>query len=289
MSPPKTRRLNLSPVPAPTQFIRRDRNLSLSVPNFRNSSIICLSHTKRSIRPINRDRKSVEELERECDEDDGDDVPDDCFLDNVPISPRPHSQQSLCHSKSTSASPERPIRKKSKSFGNGTSAQPAEQGELRSPRSSEIQKDSTRNLTTGDDHSKTRAMSWSAAMFDLSQETKRLTQALEEYERTIYEPGSINYVPPEKPRVQSMFSELPPLRGTEMIIESLPISKEKEAVLSRTRPSWLPPKDPAEEKRHVKEYQRMIANFLEADRKNITIGRGHQSFDMIKWRAVHRT
>lgn len=37
--------------------------------------------------------------------------------------------------------------------------------------------------------------------------------------------------------------------------------------MSRTRPSWLPPKDPAEEKRHLKEYQRMMALSLEADRK----------------------
>jgi len=51
------------------------------------------------------------------------------------------------------------------------------------------------------------------------------------------------------------------------MIDPLPISKEKEAVLSRTRPSWLPPKNPAEEKRHLKEYQRMMALSLEAERK----------------------
>ncbi|POS82959.1 hypothetical protein EPUL_006783, partial [Erysiphe pulchra] len=284
MLPPNTRRLNVSPIPSPAQFIRRDRNLSPSAPNLRNSSIICLSHPKRSTWQLNRDRKTVKELERECDEDDGDDVPDDCFLDNVPISPRPPSQQSLCRSKSTSTSPspERPIRSKSKSFGNGTSAQPSEQGELRSPRSSKNQKDSTRKLSTGDDHSKTRAMSWNAAMFDLSQETQKLTQALEEYERTICESESIPYIPPEKIRIKSTYTELPPLKRTEIMIEALPISKEKEAVLSRTRPSWLPPKDPAEERRHLKEYQKMMANFLGADRKNITIGGGHQSFDNIK-------
>jgi hypothetical protein len=51
------------------------------------------------------------------------------------------------------------------------------------------------------------------------------------------------------------------------MIDPLPISKEKEAVLSRTRPSWLPPKNPAEEKRHLKEYQKMMALSLEAERK----------------------
>ncbi len=51
------------------------------------------------------------------------------------------------------------------------------------------------------------------------------------------------------------------------MIDPLPVSKEKEAVLSRTRPSWLPPKDPAEEKRHLKEYQKMMAYSLEAEKR----------------------
>jgi hypothetical protein len=51
------------------------------------------------------------------------------------------------------------------------------------------------------------------------------------------------------------------------MVDPLPISKEKEAVLSRTRPSWLPPKDPAEERRHLKEYQKMMALSAESDRR----------------------
>ena len=51
------------------------------------------------------------------------------------------------------------------------------------------------------------------------------------------------------------------------MIDPLPVSKEKEAVLSRTRPSWLPPKDPAEERRHLKEYQKMMALSAESDRR----------------------
>lgn len=43
------------------------------------------------------------------------------------------------------------------------------------------------------------------------------------------------------------------------MIDPLPCSKEKEAMLSRTRPSWLPPKCPKEEKRHLKEWERMMA------------------------------
>lgn len=62
-------------------------------------------------------------------------------------------------------------------------------------------------------------------------------------------------------------AELPPLRRTNIMIDPLPISKEKEAVLSRTRPSWLPPKNPSEERRHLREYQRMMASALEAEKK----------------------
>jgi hypothetical protein len=70
----------------------------------------------------------------------------------------------------------------------------------------------------------------------------------------------------ERLRVRSL-AELPPLRRTNIMIDPLPISKEKEAVLSRTRPSWLPPKNPSEEKRHLREYQRMMESALEAERK----------------------
>lgn len=51
------------------------------------------------------------------------------------------------------------------------------------------------------------------------------------------------------------------------MIDPLPVSKEKEAVLSRTRPSWLPPKDPAEEKRHLRQYQKMMAASARADER----------------------
>jgi hypothetical protein len=70
----------------------------------------------------------------------------------------------------------------------------------------------------------------------------------------------------KKQRVKST-PELPPLRKTNIMIDPLPVSKEKEAVLSRTRPSWLPPKDPAEERRHLKEYQKMMAASQKADER----------------------
>jgi hypothetical protein len=126
-----------------------------------------------------------------------------------------------------------------------------------------------------DSFPKARAKSWTAALSELSEEAKALTEALEAHagdEEKKEDPRqrrsfSSSARPPEKPRIRSAIAELPPVRRTNIMIDPLPISKEKEAVLSRTRPSWLPPKDPAEEKRHLKEYQRMMAMSLEADRK----------------------
>jgi len=230
----------------------------------------------------NRERKTAKELEKECDEDDGDDVPDECFLENVPISPRPPQERTVSMPPSTSTSPERPPKEKIRSVGNGTSPRPAEQGELRSPKSPKtgIQRGASMGQFPINHDAfgpKGRAKSWTAALSELSEEAKALTAALEEHaeveEKKIADPrqrrslNSTNHPTVEKPRVKSAIAELPPLRRTDIMIDPLPISKEKEAVLSRTRPSWLPPKNPAEEKRHLKEYQKMMAQALEAERK----------------------
>jgi hypothetical protein len=235
--------------------------------------------TRRGSWQSNKERKTALELEKECDEDDGDDVPDECFLENVPISPRPPQERIKSMPPSASTSPERPPKEKVRSVGNGTSPRPAEQGELRSPRAG-----MNRNASMGqfpinhDNFPKSRAKSWTAALSELSPEAKALTEALEAHaeveEQKVVDPRlrrsfTHSHRPAafEKQRVKSAIAELPPLRRTDIMIDPLPISKEKEAVLSRTRPSWLPPKDPAEEKKHLKQYQKMMASALEADKR----------------------
>lgn len=226
----------------------------------------------------NRERKTAQELEKECDEDDGDDVPDECFLENIPISPRPPHERTASTPSSASTSPERPPKERVKSLGNGTSPRPAEQGELRSPKSPRngMQRGASMGqFPINHDTFKGRAKSWTAALSELNEEAKALTEALEAHaddEEKKTDPNQQSFTNSsrpnmDKPRVKSAIAELPPLRRTDIMIDPLPISKEKEAVLSRTRPSWLPPKDPAEEKRHLKEYQRMMAQALGAERK----------------------
>ena len=116
---------------------------------------------------------------------------------------------------------------------------------------------------------KVRAKSWSNVLSDLSEEAMLLSEALDahatEAERTSQGGSKSKGSSFEKPRrAQSHMIELPPLRKNNIMIDPLPISKEKEKVLSRTRPSWLPPKSQKEEKKHLKEYQKMMEQSLEA-------------------------
>ncbi|KAL2072873.1 hypothetical protein VTL71DRAFT_12216 [Oculimacula yallundae] len=254
------------------------RNRSSSPHVMRNASYnqsLTTLKTRRSSWQANRERKTAEQLELECDEDDGDDVPDECYLENIPMSPRPLQERIKSMPPSAATSPERPPKERVRSVGNGTSPRPAEQGELRSPRTTNMHRAVTMgNLPFNHDPLKGRAKSWTAALSELSEEAKALTEALEAHAEDVENDptqrrsfNTKNRPIVEKPRVKSAIAELPPLRRTDIMIDPLPISKEKEAVLSRTRPSWLPPKNPAEEKRHLKEYQKMMASALEAERK----------------------
>ena len=122
-----------------------------------------------------------------------------------------------------------------------------------------------------------RTKSWNVALSELSEEAKLLTEAFEnkavlaeqQHEEAV-QTGETFFRPSLEKLSRSRTStvELPPLRMNNVMIDPLPISKEKEKVLSRTRPSWLPPKSQKEEKKHLKEYQRMMEFSLEAGTSN---------------------
>ncbi len=241
-----------------------------------------LVRPRRSSWQANRGRKSAMQLEQECDEDEGDDIPDGIILENVPISPRPPSLRSASLPSSKAASPERVSKERVRSVGNGTPPVALAQGSLRSPSwKSETAITGFRSASSSEAPSpiKVRAKSWTVALAELNAEAKALTEKLEEHADKVEHktqrsstgsmPAARRSTDPydAKPRHRSALAELPPLRRSNIMIDPLPISKEKEAVLSRTRPSWLPPKDPAEEKRHLKEYQMMMVRSAEADRR----------------------
>ncbi len=238
-------------------------------------------------------RKSVKELEDRINDSD-EDLPDDASLWNVPLSPRPPSERTAISptasaSASANASPERPSPLNS-SYNNGGKAL------IRAPRPASAasgkqvfpnDRDSIpnslgkpkypRGVSTGmmpDDFGfpKTRAKSWNVALSELSEEAKFLTEALEHHagetenrQQEALQSGRPSARPSMEKLVKAKTSiELPPLRTNNVLIDPLPVSKEKEKVLSRTRPSWLPPKDKKEEKKHLKEYQRMMESSLGA-------------------------
>ncbi|EFW99810.1 tbc domain protein [Grosmannia clavigera kw1407] len=248
-----------------------------STPGLKNPSLP--AKLRRSSWQPTRERKTSLELELECDEDEGDDIPDGLVLDNVPISPRPPSERSrpVSSASSKTGSPDRGSKDKRKSVGNGTPPVAIAQGSLRSPA---WRSEALKSPGEMPGPVKMRAKSWTAALSELSLEAKVLTEKLEEHADELQQKaqrsstGSMPVVRRivtdpvnNKPRHNSAHPELPPLRRSNIMIDPLPVSKEKEAVLSRTRPSWLPPKDPAEERRHLKEYQKMMAHSAEAERR----------------------
>lgn len=235
-------------------------------------------------------RKSIKELEAEyndCDED----LPDDASLWNVPLSPRPPTERSPISASnspkiSPCTSPERPSTIGS-ALGSPYMQPPRTAPVLTansplshsldsppsSPRKKPIRGSSTSSVPDHFGFQSSRTKTWHVALSELSEDAKSLTEAFENHaiieeqkqEEAVQNGDSAVRPSMEKlSRAKTSTVELPPLRMNNVMIDPLPISKEKEKVLSRTRPSWLPPKSQKEEKKHLKEYQRMIKFSLEA-------------------------
>lgn len=230
-------------------------------------------------------RKSVYEIEAEYHESD-DELPDDASLFNVPISPfvstsrlAPFSARSspgispdrspvrspapipLSHYKTTSDAPTRPR----------PGAKPSSRHFLKS-RASASQLPQSRPSSTSPAQSlrSSRTKSWNLVLADLDHEARVIAEKLEFHQETTTRSRS----PTSIHRSSAPGSiPLPPIqRGT---LDFMPCSKEKEAVLSRTRPSWLPPKDPREEKKHLEEYKRIMKAALEAEKKREELSKPH--------------
>ncbi|KAL8740596.1 MAG: hypothetical protein Q9190_006726, partial [Brigantiaea leucoxantha] len=263
-------------------------------------------------------RKSVKELEDEYNDED-EDLPDDASLWNVPLSPRPPPERTAASPRpsplpSTNTSPERPSSfnplkgdlkdlhpPRTAPAGIASKEFPGKPGcsPLRPVYPPGV---STPNLPDQYHFPKARAKSWTVAMSELSDEAKSLTEALEshadqserQYEEAIQSGVAPTRLSADKKTRSKTSVELPPLRRNNVMIDPLPISKEKERVLSRTRPSWLPPKDQKEEKRHLKEYEQRkkaaeaaVAKCAEDDTKN-TLLRIWEEHVLPNWDQVVR-
>lgn len=217
-------------------------------------------------------RKTIKELEDEYDDKD-EELPEDAVVWNIPISPRPPRERSSSPTKSdTTPSP----RDSGMSLTRTSSEQPTGLGLSIPSKPLALSRSVSVNVPLDLGSVQPHTKSWDAAMSDLSAEARMLTAALEAFaserdkarEDAVQSGGSSRLSSSsEKRLVSSSMVELPPLRRGDIMIDPLPVSKEKEAVLTRTRPSWLPPKSQKEEKRHLREYARMMASAKEAERR----------------------
>ncbi|KAF9883082.1 hypothetical protein FE257_004116 [Aspergillus nanangensis] len=234
--------------------------------------------------PLNRkqswqpNRKSLREIEAEYHDSD-EDLPEDASLWNVPISPRPAGDRPPSRAPSPNGrSPgPRPLPFSHSVSGEHVAKSPA----TKSPSASRSARHAVRSSSAGPERGQIsprnpRLYSYNSMMSDLSEEARVITEALEFHaDEKDYQRGeslqsgrrsSLSSATDSK-RASRTTIELPPLQKSNIMIDPLPISREKEKVLSRTRPSWLPPKDQKEERRHLREYKKMMEQSREAEKR----------------------
>lgn len=213
-------------------------------------------------------RKTVKQLEAEYHDSD-DELPDDASLFNVPLSPLPGQDWSA--TSRPRGSPSRVSCSRSVSPGPIPLGHARTAPEPAPPRRSSLRSASSGNrLPRVDTRARARlvppklgvyrdasAKSWTRSMADLDHEARIIAEKLEYHTNTDLETLHRASAPSVMP--------LPAIqRGT---LDFMPASKEKQAILSRTRPSWLPPKDPKEEAKHLKQYEKIVQAAQEAERK----------------------
>lgn len=213
-------------------------------------------------------RKTVKEREAECDDED-DELPEDAVIWNVPMSPRPVQERSPSMTgtpfsavPSASTTPE------------PSSSKPSPAPSL-SRRSTRVPSPniSSRRTSPGGELSRQRSGGvWEETYTQLDTDAKKLTEKLEEFQTEFEKKQEVKRQQPGLTRSASLNQSepkakkttLPPVRKSDPLIDPFQPSAEKQKYLSRTRPSWLPPKNPKEEKKHLKEYQKMLARIEEA-------------------------
>jgi hypothetical protein len=239
-------------------------------------SISSLSKRRNSQQP----RKSVKELEAEYHDSD-EELPDDAVIWNIPLSPRPPHERDITTfvAKRADADPlaGRAIERSASSTSNlsapGAIQSPESVCTARSPSLPSIPQSPNLGSEPGVDYRLQNSKTWDAALSDLSTEAREITEALEAFaeaaerqHESAVQSGQAKPPSAKSPRVSASAIELPPMRKNDPLLDPLPVSKEKERFLSRTRPSWLPPKSAKEEKKHLKEYQKMMAKAEKAER-----------------------
>ncbi|KAH9860522.1 hypothetical protein J1614_011853 [Plenodomus biglobosus] len=217
-------------------------------------------------------RKTVKEREAECDDED-DELPEDAVIWNVPISPRPAQDRSPALSTSGD-SPNQISTDASTGQASSEKTSPAPSISPSSPQPPSPNP-ASRDHSPGMNMVRQQTpLTWTETYSTLDEDAKKLTEALEEFQSESerkqeikrQQPGLARSASLNKPEPKTKKSGLPPVRKSDPLIDPFQPSAEKQKYLSRTRPSWLPPKNPKEEKKHLREYQRMLARIEEAER-----------------------
>lgn len=238
-------------------------------------------------------RKTVKEREAECDDDD-DDVPEDAFIMNVPISPRPVQERSPAPSTCGSPPQTSPIPSSAEPSSAKPSPAPSVSRYSPQPHPQHV---SSRDVSPPTHLTRQRTHTWEDTYTALDPDAKKLTEALEEFQSEIerqqeikrQQPGLTRSASVSQSEPKSKKPALPPIRKSDPLIDPFQPSVEKEKYLSRTRPSWLPPKNPKEEKKHLKEYQRMLARIEEAGKAFHPVDTGLDTNDHRTRRSTPRT
>jgi hypothetical protein len=264
-----------SPSPAQSHKSFTSAPRTLSRKSSRNLEVSPAPSSMSVRRTSSTHRKTAKEREAECDDNDDDELPEDAIIWNVPMSPRPMQDRSRAPSScgsppQTSPSPvvSRPHSSRGKSPEKNS---PAPSNRRPSPHPSNAE--DKENQPPMASLVRQRTHTWESRYTTLDADARKLTEALEEYQTEIEHqqevkrqlPGlsrSSSVERPVEPKRKAV--SLPPIRKNDPLIDPLQPSEEKTKYLSRTRPSWLPPKDPKEEKKHLKEYQRMLSRIEQA-------------------------
>ncbi|CAG7948085.1 unnamed protein product [Penicillium nalgiovense] len=267
-----------SPGLTPSQA-HRSRSVSpLRPTSSRSASATSLALSPLSARvPVQKqtwqpNRKSLKDLEEEYNDSD-DELPDDASLWNIPISPRP--VQDRAPSRPASPNGRSPGRRPLPIQHTIAGSEKSPENTAKASRMKRIQRSSSAGPERGQISPRNpRTYSYNSYLSDLSEEAKIITEALELHaddrvrkREEHIQTGAARKSSEDSHRASRDAVALPPLQKSNIMIDPLPISKEKEKVLTRTRPSWLPPKDQKEERKHLKQYQQMMAQSRESEKR----------------------
>lgn len=215
-------------------------------------------------------RLTTKQLELQFDSEDvDDDIPTDSLVFNVPLSPALYAKTQQSRSMTLSSlhshsSSHNSINSNSYSYSIKTNGNNTHKRiNSRSSLPSHISQSSISSKSLASIKETTPTLYFSnTGLENLSEDARDLTVAFQNLPTSISFDQGLNRV-----NEKNGPYKLPPKNHSSPYSnDPAPISKEKEAVLSRTRPSWLPPKSPEEEKRHIFEYQKMMAKVSQFER-----------------------